>query len=430
MIYAILAGGFVITAVIGLPIGIGLALTGLAILQFAVGGATDLAVNAMWDVFNNFTLSAVPLFIIMGEILLASGVSSRLYNAMSPFFGRIPGKLLHTNIAVCALFGAVSGASTSTAAAVGSVAFPELLKRGYDPKIVVGTLAAGGTLGLLIPPSLSLLIYGATMQVSIGQLFLAGIIPGILFALGMMALIVLLTLTKRGLTPDAPDAGPGLGGALLGLLRIWPIGILVFSVLGTIYLGIATPTEAAGLGVVASIGLGFLWGDLTVRGLLKALRDSVEVFVSISMVILGAVVLAQAISIVGLPFELMTWIKTLGLSPTMLLAVVAIFYLVLGCFFDGISLMLMTLPIVFPVMTSVGYDPVWLGVVITVLIEVGMLTPPVGMNLYILTGVSGNRVSLIEAAAAAAPFWVLLLLGVAVLAAVPQLALMLPQAFY
>lgn len=425
MVWLVIGAGFLITAISGLPIGLGLALTGMAILHFVVGGATDLAVNAIWNVFTDFTLSAVPLFIFMGEILLVSGVSGRLYSAIAPLFMRIPGKLLHTNIAVSALFGAVSGASTSTAAAIGSVAYPELEKRGYKPSVVVGTLAAGGTLGLLIPPSLSLLIYGATQQVSIGQLFLAGLLPGLMLAVMMMLYIGFIGSRGKGVVPTGEER-IGLAAALLKLLPIWPIGFLIFAVLGTIYLGLATPTEAAGLGVLAAIILGFTWGGLTFELLWGAFVDSVQVFVAIGTVMLGALVLSQAISILGLPLEVLTWIESMNLTPLSVLVAVSVFYLVLGCFFDGISLMLMTLPIVFPVMTGVGFDPVWLGVIVTILIEVGMLTPPVGMNLYVLSGITENRVTLLQAAWASLPYWLILLLGVAILTAFPVIALLLP----
>ena len=428
-VWAILFGGLFITGLTAVPIGIGLALTGLAILHFSAGGAADLAVTAVWNVFTEFTLSAVPLFIFMGEIMLVSGISSRLYGALAPFFARIPGKLLHTNIAVSTIFGAVSGASTSTAAAVGSVAYPELKRRGYHRPTVVGTLAAGGTLGLLIPPSLSLLLYGATQQVSIGRLFLAGIIPGLLLATLMMVLIFIWSKRYPEIVP-VEEEHVNWGKAVIGLIKIWPLGLLIFAVLGTIYLGLATPTEAAGLGVACSILLGFLWGDLTLRKLWSTFVDSVQVFVAISVIILGALILAQAISLIGLPYEVMSWIQSLSLGPIQVLVAVVIFYLVLGCFFDGISLMLMTIPIVYPVMTGAGFDPVWLGVVITILIEIGMLTPPVGMNLFVLTGITNNEVSLVDAARAAIPYWLLLLFGVALLTIFPQLALFLPNMVY
>ncbi|MEI2416262.1 TRAP transporter large permease [Orrella sp. JC864] len=425
MVWGLLLAGLALTAFTGLPIGIGLALTGLAVLRFCAGGGEDLAVNAVWNVFTDFTLSAVPIFIFMGEILLVSGVSSRIYAAISPFFRNVPGGLLHTNIAVCTVFGAVSGASTSTAAAVGSVAYPELRDRGYSRPHVVATLAAGGTLGLLIPPSLALLLYGATQGVSIGRLFLAGVLPGLMLALMFMAMILFQALRRPGLA-GSPAAPVPLGRKLRGLLGIWPVGFLVFAVMGTLYMGLATPTEAAGLGVAVAAITGFAWGELTWRKLLGAFRTATRVFAAIALIMLGALVLSQSLTIIGLPQQLVGTVTEMGLSPYAVLAVVMLIYLVLGCFFDGISLMLMTIPIVFPLMMSAGFDPVWTGVVITILIEVGMLTPPVGMNLFVLTGITGRQVSLPQAAAAAFPYWLLMLLAILILTAVPQIATWLP----
>jgi len=426
MVWLILLLGLVTTALTGVPIGLGLALTGLAILHFVAGGAETLAVTAVWNVFTDFTFSAVPIYIFMGEILLVSGVSTRIYNAVAPFFGRIPGQLLHTNIVVCTMFGAVCGASTSTAAAVGSVAYPELRQRGYDRAGVVATLAAGGTLDLLIPPSLSLLIYGATQNVSIGRLFLAGILPGLMLAGIFMAAILAISRRRRDLTPPPGPAVPWTT-RLLGLARIWPFAFLVFAVLGTMYLGLATATEAAALGVVAAIVVGFAWGELTLLKLWRAFYTATVVFGSIGLVVLGALVLAQSLSILGVPQQVMAGIAGMGLSKYAVLLLVVAVYLILGCFFDGISLMLMTLPLVFPVMMGVGFDPVWTGVIITILIEIGMLTPPVGMNLFVLVAITNGEVTLAQAARAALPYWLLLLLGVLILTLAPGIALVLPN---
>lgn len=426
MVWIFLLLGLAVTAFSGVPIGIGLALTGIAILQFVAGGATTLAATAVWNVFTDFTFSAVPIYIFMGEILLVSGVSTRIYNAVAPFFRRIPGQLLHTNIVVCTMFGAVCGASTSTAAAVGSVAYPELRGRGYDRPSVVATLAAGGTLGLLIPPSLSLLIYGATQNVSIGRLFLAGILPGLMLASMFMAMIYMICRRNPGLTPRGDD-GIGWGQRLLGLVRIWPFALLVFAVLGTMYLGLATATEAAALGVVAAVVVGFTWGELTLGKLWRAFLTATAVFGSIGLVVIGALVLAQSLSILGVPQQVMSGIAGMGLSKYAVLLLVVILYLVLGCFFDGISLMLMTLPLVFPVMIGVGFDPVWTGVLITIMIEIGMLTPPVGMNLFVLVAITAGEVSLAQAARAALPYWVVMLVGVAILTLAPAIALVLPN---
>lgn len=426
MIWLFLLAGLALTAWSGMPVGIGLGLTGLAILHFLVGGAEALAVSAVWNVFTSFTMSAAPLFIFMGSILMASGLSRLIYNAVAPFFGRVPGQLLHTNIAVCTLFGAVSGTSMATAAAVGSVAYPELYRRGYRPETVVGTLAAGGTLGLLIPPSLSLLIYGALQEVSIGRLFLAGILPGLLFALIFMAIILVMALRRPDIAPQTPVRMP-LGEKLRGLLSLWPFGILVFAVLGTIYLGLATPTEAAGLGVAAAIFTGFVWGELTLSRLWQAFTTSAYTFGTIGIVVVGALILAQAISILGVPQQITALIGSLEVSRYVVLALVCLLYLVLGCFFDGISLMLMTLPLVFPVMTGLGFDAIWLGVIITMLIEIGMLTPPIGINLFVIVAMTEGRVSIGAAARATLPFWFALLVGVPLLTLFPQIALFLPS---
>lgn len=426
MVWAILILGLVVTGITAVPIGIGLALTGLAILRFAAGGGEDLAITSVWNVFIDFTLSAVPIFIFMGEILLVSGVSSRIYNAISPFFRQIPGGLLHTNIAVCTVFGAVSGASTSTAAAVGSVAYPELRNRGYKREQVVATLAAGGTLGLLIPPSLSLLLYGATQGVSIGRLFLAGVMPGLLLA-SMFMMAIAWRARRHPEDLGQTEAPVPLGRKLRGLVAIWPVAFLAFAVLGTMYLGLATPTEAAGLGVVAAVITGFCWGELTLRKVYGAFFTSVRVFGAIATIMLGALVLSQSLTIMGAPQPLVGTVTDMGLSKYAVLAVVVALYLVLGCFFDGISLMLMTIPIVYPLMMAAGFDPIWTGVIITILIEVGMLTPPVGMNLFVLTAITDGEVTLARAAIAAIPYWILMLVGVVILTTIPDVALWLPN---
>ena len=426
MIWLVLALGVLLTGLTGIPVGVGLGLTGLAILHFFAGGSSSLAVITIWNTFNDFLLSAIPMFIFMGEILLASGVSKKLYEAASPLFRRVPGGLLHTNIAVCTIFGAVSGASTSTAAAVGAVAYPELKERGYNRAVVVGTLAAGGTLGLLIPPSLALLIYGATQGVSIGKLFLAGILPGLLLAASFMVVILVMALRNPEISPREAVGTPFLR-IMAGLLRIWPIAILIFAVLGTIYLGIATPTEAASLGVISSIVIGFTWGNLTLRKLLHAFRDATIVFGTLGVVLVGALILSQAISILGVPTHVMAGIGALDVSPYTVFALVVIVYLVLGCFFDGISLMLMTLPVVFPVLTGLGFDPIWLGVMITLMIEIGMLTPPVGLNLFVLVAVTRGEVSLGRAAVATLPFWLVMTGAIVLFTLFPGIVTILPQ---
>ncbi len=424
--WGVLLGGLTVLAGSGLALGAALGLTGLLILHFVSNGATFVAVDAVWNVLNSFTLSAIPLFIMLGEIMLRSGVSEKIYTALTPLFQRVPGGLLHTNIAVCTLFGAVSGSSLSTAAAVGSVAYPEMTARGYDRRMVVASLAGGGTLGLLIPPSLSLLIYGALTETSIGRLFLAGLLPGLLFALLFMVYIYFRCLAGRALAPRG-DTRAGIGVVLVNLLSLWPFVLLIAAIMGSIAFGFATPTEAAGIGVIANIIVGRLWGSLTLKTLATSLYAAILLYASIAFVVMGATILAQAVSLLGVPQSILETVRAANLGPLTVLALVVVIYLVLGCFFDGLSLMIMTLPIVVPLMVGLGYDAVWLGVIITVMIEIGQVTPPVGLNLSVLVSVTKEEVSLGDAAIATIPYWLILLAGVALLAAFPAIALYLPS---
>ena len=362
----------------------------------------------------------------MGEILLESGVSKKIYNSLSGIFKRIPGGLLHTNIAVCTVFGAISGSSLSTAAAVGSVAYPELSKRKYDDSMVVGSLAGGGTLGLLIPPSLSLLIYGALTETSIGKLFIGGIVPGILMAILFMIYILLRCTKNPALWNSENEGDETFFKSFVQFLKIWPVAFLVIAVMGSIVFGIATPTEAAGVGVISSLILGYLWGDLTKEGVVSCFYKSAITYGSIGFVVVGAVILAQSISILGIPQQIIETIQNFGINKYFIFVLIILTYLVLGCLFDGLSLMVMTLPIVFPLMINLGFDPIWLGVVITVMIEIGQITPPVGLNLSILVAVTDNKVGLGETAIATSPYWIILLAGIIILTIFPSIVLFLP----
>jgi C4-dicarboxylate transporter DctM subunit len=425
MIWAFLSAVLGFTVLSGALLGAALGLTGFAILEIFGGGATRLGVQAVFNVLAEFTLTAIPLFILLGDILVASGLAAGIYKAMSPLFGRLRGGLLHTNIAVCTVFGAVSGSSMSVSAAVGSVAYPELVQRGYDKRLVVGTLAGGGTLGLLIPPSLSLLIYGALTDTSIGKLFLAGVIPGLMMALLFMIYIEVKIYLQPQLAPR--EKVLPWSETIQATVAVWPILILILAVLGSLFAGIATPTESAAVGVAAAVILGFTMGDLNFKKLGKTFFSSATTFAVIAFVFMGAVILAQSISLMQLPQKMLEIISGVGMSPLVLLIVIVFIYLLLGMIFDGLSMMVMTLPVVFPLMTGLGYDPIWLGVVITMMVEIGMLTPPVGMNLFVLVGIAQGKVTLAEAASGALAFWVLLMLGVAILTAVPSIATWLPS---
>ena len=429
MFWTTFIGVLIATAGTGVALGAALGLTGLIILYFFSNGATSLAVDAVWSVFTSFTLSAVPMFILLGEILLRSGISERAYTAFSPLFRRIPGGLLHTNIAVCTLFGAVSGSSLSTAAAVGSVAYPEMSKRGYDKDTIVGSLAGGGTLGLLIPPSLSFLIFGALTETSIGRLFAAGIVPGIMVG-GMFMLYILLKCIRRPEIAPRAEAATSMRETIVGLRQIWPLITLIFCVVGSIVIGLATPTEAAGVGVLLAAVISYLWGDLTPSRLVESLFSSVLLFSSIGFLVLGATILAQSVSILGVPQEIIAAASGSGLDKYSVFFIVIAIYLVLGCLFDGLSLMIMTLPVVFPLFTGLGFDPIWIGVIITIVIEIGQVTPPVGLNLSVLTALTNGELSLGRVAIATIPYWIMHLFMIVLLTIFPVLALYLPDLFF
>ncbi|APE44252.1 C4-dicarboxylate ABC transporter permease [Sulfitobacter alexandrii] len=429
MFWPSLIGILVTTAASGVALGAALGLTGLVLLQVFSNGATGLAVDAIWNVFNSFTLSAVPVFILLGEILLRSGVSNRAYSAFAPVFSKVPGGLLHTNIAVCTMFGAVSGSSLSTAAAVGSVAYPEMTRRGYDKDVIVGSLAGGGTLGLLIPPSLSFLIFGALTETSIGRLFMAGLVPGLMIGAAFMIYVAIKAIRHPHVAPRE-TSHQSLGATLLGLGQVWPLLLLIVAVIGSIIGGLATPTEAAALGVVLATAISFIWGDLTLRSLGESVFHATLLFAAIGFVVMGATILAQSVSILGVPQRILSMVGDSGLDRYTILMLVVLVYLVLGCFFDGLSLMIMTLPVVFPLLVGLGYDPIWIGVMITIVIEIGQVTPPVGLNLSVLASLTGNEVSLGRVARATVPYWIIHLLAIAVLTAFPAIALFLPDLLF
>ncbi len=429
MFWTTLVSVLVATASSGIALGAALGFTGLIILHFFNYGSAYLAVDTVWGIFNSFTLSAVPLFILLGEILLRSGISERAYAAFTPIFARVPGGLLHSNVAVCTLFGAVSGSSLSTAAAIGSVAYPELTKRGYNKEAVVGSLAGAGTLGLLIPPSLSLLIFGALTETSIGRLFAAGIVPGLLVSALFMLYILLRSLHDPSIAPR-DNTKYSIGYIVLGMLRVWPIILLILAIMGSIMFGIATPTEAAGVGVAVAIVISFIWGDLTIKSLIESVYRSALMFASIGFIVLGAAILSQSVSILGVPQAILETAIDSGLGKYGIFLLIVLIYVLFGCVFDGLSLMIMTLPIVFPLLTGLGFDPIWVGVMITILIEIGQVTPPVGLNLSVLTALTNGDISLGRTAIATMPYWAILLLAIGIITFVPSVVLILPNAIF
>ena len=426
MFWPIFSVSLAITIGSGAFLGAALGLTGLLLLHFAAGGATSLAMDAVWNTATDFTVSAIPLFILMGDVLQASGISSRIYSSLAPLFSKIPGGLLHTNIAVCTVFGAVCGTSMTTAAAVGSVAYPELTGRGYDKSMVAGSLAGGGTLGLLIPPSVSLLLFGVLTETSIGRLFLAGILPGLAMAIGFMVYIFMHCKIRSDLVPVETES-VSWGVILLNVLKVWPLAFLIVAVMGSILMGFATPTEAAAVGAFASIIMGFLWGDLKWITLWQTFKNTVQTWGALGFVFIGALILGQAVAILGVPQSLLEIIQQSEMAGWQIVLVIAVMYVVLGAFFDGLSMMIMTLGIVFPLLTGFGFDPVWIGVFLTLMIEIGMITPPVGLNLFVLMAVINREVTMNKMARASIPYWLILLGGVALLLLVPQITQILPD---
>ena len=412
---------------ISIPVGAALGVLGLILdplysflpLSRAMG-------EVAWGTSNEFLLVAVPLFIMLGEILLRSGLAERMYNAMSLWLSWLPGGLMHANIGASALFAATSGSSVATAATVGTVALPQIKKQKYNEPLFLGSLAAGGTLGILIPPSINLVIYGVLTNTSVPKLYLAGILPGLIMALLFIITIAIACTVK-----------PQWGGKKISatwsarfasLVHLVPPLAIFLLVVGSIYAGVATPTEAAALGVVGALILAAFSKRLTLRMLRETFEGTMKSTAMIMLIILGAAFLNFIMSGIGLTTAITSAITELGVSPVMMLLVLVVFYLVLGCFMETLSMMITTIPIVAPVMIALGYDPVWLGITIIVLVEVALITPPVGLNLFVVQSLRPSG-SMNDVMLGSLPF-VLMLLGMVFLLAVyPDLALWLPRIF-
>ncbi|WP_108257853.1 TRAP transporter large permease [Mangrovicoccus ximenensis] len=431
----------IIDILLGFTVMMGLLLIGLpvAVVMVALGVAGGMILygpvllNSMgpvlWGVSNESVLTAIPLFILLGELLLRSGMADRMYGALSLWLGRLPGGLLHTNIGSCALFAATSGSSVATAATVGTVALPALGERGYRPARSLGSLAAGGTLGILIPPSVNLLVYGSLASVSVGQLFVAGVIPGILLTLLFMAFVTgeSLWLRRRGLTDASrPEAEVPLEAKLRALLHLIPAATVFLIVMGSIYLGIATPTESAALAVI--VALLFVWreGRLTFGFLDTCFRQTAKTTGMILLIICAAFTLNVTLALGGITGTMSAWVAGLGLSPTALLFALMVFYLILGMFMDVLSMQVLTIPVVVPIVTAAGIDPVWFGIFVVLMSELGMITPPVGMNLYVVQGVRSDGGPFSDVVHGAIPYALLMLLFTALLIFWPGMALWLP----
>ena len=382
----------------------------------------------VWDKSKDAVLVAIPMFILLGEIMLRAGIAKRMYNAVVQWLSWLPGGLMHANIGSCAIFAASSGSSVATAATVGTVAIPEMEKRKYNQRLFLGSLAAGGTLGILIPPSINLIIYGLITDTSVPELYLAGIFPGLVLALLFMSIIVVACLFQRGW--DGIKVETSWKDRIATLPDLIPPILLFGVVVGSIYAGIATPTEAASVGVVFALILAAWKRMLSVQMLKEAFEGTMRTTAMIMLIILAAVFLNFVLGFMGVTQDILDAIEAIGLTATETMIIIIIFYLILGMFMETLSMLLTTVPIVFPIIERLGYDPVWFGILVTVLMETALITPPIGVNLYVVQGVRSGGGSFNDVAYGAVPFVMMMLVMLAILMLFPQIALYLPELFY
>lgn len=410
---------------LSLPVAAALGVLGLVLERMYSAMPLSLAAGEIaWSAGRDFLLVSIPMFILLGEILLRTGIAERMYAALSKWLSWLPGGLMHSNIGACAIFAATSGSSVATAATVGTVALPEVKRQGYDERLFLGTLAAGGTLGILIPPSINLIVYAVLTETSIPKLYLAGIVPGIGMALLFMAMVACACLLRPrwgGTTPRF-----GWDERIAALPDLVPPLLIFLIVVGSIYAGLATPTEAAALGVLGALALAAWFRRLNWAVLMEAFENAMRTTAMVMLIIIAAYFLNFVISAIGLTQMLTDAIAGLGLPPLMMLLALVVFYLVLGCFMETLSMMITTIPIVVPVMVALGFDPVWLGIVLVILIEAALITPPVGLNLYVVQSLR-KQGPLDDVIVGAAPFVLAMLAMIGLLVAFPGIALWLPS---
>jgi tripartite ATP-independent transporter DctM subunit len=422
---AVLALVFIVFFLSGIYVAAALGVLALlADLAFSPRAIHPFLGQVAWTASTNFVLVAVPLFILMGEILLRAGLSDRLYLALNTWLRGLPGGLLHTNIASCTVFSAVSGSSVATAATIGSVALPYFEKTNYSPRLVLGSLAAGGALGNLVPPGISFLIYALLTDTSVGKLYAGGFVAGFIVALFFMVYILAHSLATRS---HGLDSGVSWQERLTSLVDLVPTMVLIFLVLGTIYLGVATPTESAALGVVGSLVLAALNRRLDLRMLQASVRTTARTTSFIGLIILSAFALNYVLSSIRLPQTLAKLVSDLPFPPFVIMAIIILFYIALGTFMEGFSMMITTLPVVFPIVTALGYDPIWFGVILTMLTEIALISPPDGMVMYVLQGMRVRPGPITDVFTGVLPFLGIYCLGVVLFLIFPQIILWLPS---
>ena len=404
-----------------IPFAVGIAALAYLLHAGGVPSLTSLGLVS-WGSMNSFTLTAIPLFILMAEILLESGLSQRIFRGLSQVVRFLPGGLLQTNIAGCAVFAAVSGSSVACAASIGTVSVPQLRKRGYDMSLASGTLAAGGTLGILIPPSIAMIVYGTFAETSIAKLFLAGIVPGLI----LTGLFMLYVGIRAVLNPSvAPKDNSGSTTAWLAVVNdVMPFGVMIILLMGSLYSGIVTPTEAAALGCCIAWLVSKIWGDMSFSTLRRAMRKSVIATGSILFVVYAAFLFSYAIGMAGIAKEISEGVTQAGISREMFLLFVILALTILGCFVDSMGMMVITVPILLPSLHVYNIDPIWFGILIVLLVELGQVTPPMGMNLFVIKNISGESLS--SVIRGTMPFYGLYLLLMALIYFFPQLVLWLP----
>ena len=410
---------------IGFPVAVAMVLVGAGGGYLLYGNAfLNSAGDVVWSVLNDNLLTAAPLFILLGELLLRSGVADRMYGALSAWLSRIPGGLLHTNICCCALFAATSGSSVATAATIGTVSLPSLSARKYPVRESLGSLAAGGTLGILIPPSVNMIVYGSLTQNSIGKLFIAGIVPGIALTIAFM-IYIFVTAYWRG--NARVEAVPPLAVRVRLLVHLIPPLVVFGIIMGSIYLGIATATESAALGVIAALFFTWRSGKLSIALLRACFVQSARISGMVLLIIVSAFILNLLVSLSGVADVLTKMVVSIGLSATSLTLLLIVFYLILGMFMDVMSMLVATVPITYPMVTALGVDPIWFGIFIILMCELALITPPVGMNLFVVHGIRRDHGGIEDVAWGALPYVVIMILFTLLLMVFPGLATWLPR---
>ena len=401
-----------------------IAVSAIGMLLFTTRPVGDAMATTIWGTSSSWTLTALPLFVWMGEILFRTKLSENLFKGLSPWLSKLPGGLVHVNVVGCALFAAISGSSAATVATVGKMSIPELRKRKYPEKLLLGTLAGSGTLGLLIPPSIILIIYGVTIEDSIAKLFMAGILPGIMLAVMFMLYVIFWSILNKKLMPKSTK-NFSFAEKVWGSKQLLPVIFLITGVIGSIYTGIATATEAASLGVIGALILSFFQGTLSKETFNLSLLGATKTSCMIAFIIAGSTFLSLAMGFTGLPRNLAIWIDGMNLSPYTLLFALTIFYIILGMFLDGISAVVLTMAIIEPMIRQAGFDMIWFGIYLVIVVEMAQITPPVGFNLFVLQSMANKDMAFI--AKSAFPLFLLMILAVVIVIIFPEIALWLPN---